>query len=335
MLSKSDKDGFCEVYRRHGKVYSRHSFCKLVEGCKENKWARKICRSCYRRQKSWIYPLKTVWNCNKSWKSNRWDTGQVYGYHLCKHHPHKYRILEWTKNQQIIDETVYNQRLMQNAIRKLVGNPKNIAVDCDMKIDKRTGEVLCPEVDYTCNKEKLLSTLQSLCTIKSYVVRWRCFILAPSISEEFPIFCKNSFLSFFLLYSSNFSRCCFVICLILVLAWFIISGLSLRYFSIPCNTLWNSIDEVPQSYIACGIILAMLLNLISASSLIASCYSCFMITILKDFCVTAVARKKPRLILFNTIPTRRPTPIANKVMGIPPVITFDVIRPISTVLRLY
>ena len=162
-------------------------------------------------------------------------------------HPHKYRILEWTKNQQIIDETVYYQRLMQNAIRKLAGNPKNIAVDCDMKIDKRTGEVLYPEVDYTCNKEKLLSTLQSLCTIKSYVVRWRCFILAPSISEVFPIFCKNSFLSFFLLYSSNFSRCCFAICLILVLVWFIISGLSLQYFSIPFNTLWNSIDEVSES----------------------------------------------------------------------------------------
>ena len=204
-----------------------------------------------------------------------------------------------------------------------------------MKTDKRTGEVLCPEVDYTCNKEKLLSTLQSLCTIKSYFVRWRCFILATSISEVFPIFCKNSFLSFLLLYSSNFSRCCFVICLTLVLAWFIISGLSLRYFSIPCNTLWNSIDEVSQSYIACGIILAMLFNLISASSLIASCYYCFMITILKDFCVTAVARKKTRLILSNTIPTRSPTPIANKVMEIPPVITFHVIRLISTVLRLH
>ena len=90
-----------------------------------------------------------------------------------------------------------------------------------------------------------------------------------------------------------------------------------------------------ESYIACGITLPMLFNLISASSLIASCYSCFMITILKDFCVTAVARKKTRLILFNTIPARRPTPIANKVIEVPPVITFDVIRPISTVLRSY
>ena len=51
---------------------------------------------------------------------------------------------------------------MQNAIRKLAGNPKNIAVDCDMKIDKRTGEVLYPEVDYTCNKDKNCYQLYSL-----------------------------------------------------------------------------------------------------------------------------------------------------------------------------
>ena len=51
------------------------------------------------------------------------------------------------------------------------------------------------------------------------------------------IFCKKSSLPSFLPCSSNFSRCSFMICFILALAWFLISALSLQYFSTSCNTL--------------------------------------------------------------------------------------------------
>ena len=47
---------------------------------------------------------------------------------------------------------MYGQKLMDNAVRKLAWKylQENMVVDGDMLIDKRTGEVLDPEVDYTC-----------------------------------------------------------------------------------------------------------------------------------------------------------------------------------------
>ena len=58
--------------------------------------------------------------------------------------------------QQIIDQHVYDQRLIDDTVRKLAweGLQKNIAMNDDMMIDKRTGEVLDPEVDCTYWKDK-------------------------------------------------------------------------------------------------------------------------------------------------------------------------------------
>ena len=58
--------------------------------------------------------------------------------------------LDELRRQQIIDQHVYDQRLMDDTIRKLAweGLQKNIVMDGDeMMIDKRTDEVLGPEVD--------------------------------------------------------------------------------------------------------------------------------------------------------------------------------------------
>ena len=46
---------------------------------------------------------------------------------------------------------MHNQKLIDNIVRKLAWDSfqKKIVVDVDMIIDKRTGEVLGPEVDYT------------------------------------------------------------------------------------------------------------------------------------------------------------------------------------------
>ena len=118
--------------------------------------------------------------------------------------------------------------------------------------------------------------------------------------------------------SSNPLCCSFVIYFVFVLAWFLISALSLRYFSTSCNTLWNSISEISLSYIACEIISAILSSLLWARSLLAY------VNVLKDFCVISVAREKIRLLPFNAIPTSRSTPPINEAIETHSVITLDV-----------
>ena len=64
--------------------------------------------------------------------------------------------LEELRKQQIIDQKVYDQKLMEDTMRKLAweGLQTNIVMDSDTIIDKRTGEVLIPEVDCTYWKDK-------------------------------------------------------------------------------------------------------------------------------------------------------------------------------------
>ena len=64
--------------------------------------------------------------------------------------------LDELRKQQAIDQHVYDQKLMEDTMRKLAweGIQKNIAMDADTMIDKRTGEVLNPEFDSTYWKEK-------------------------------------------------------------------------------------------------------------------------------------------------------------------------------------
>ena len=64
--------------------------------------------------------------------------------------------LDELRKQQVIDKKVYNQKLMNDTLRKLVwdGVQKNIVKDGDTMIERRTGEVLDPEVDSTCWQNK-------------------------------------------------------------------------------------------------------------------------------------------------------------------------------------
>ena len=59
--------------------------------------------------------------------------------------------LDERRKQQIIDQHEHDQKLMEGTVRKLAweGLQKNIVIDGDMMIDKKTGEVLDPEVDST------------------------------------------------------------------------------------------------------------------------------------------------------------------------------------------
>ena len=52
---------------------------------------------------------------------------------------------------------MYDQKLRDDTLRELARNglQKNMVMDGDMMIDRRTGEVLDPEVDFTYWKDKL------------------------------------------------------------------------------------------------------------------------------------------------------------------------------------
>ena len=58
--------------------------------------------------------------------------------------------LDELRKQQAIDKKVYDQRLMDDTVRKFAweGLQKNILMDRGTMIDKRTGELLSPEVDF-------------------------------------------------------------------------------------------------------------------------------------------------------------------------------------------
>ena len=60
------------------------------------------------------------------------------------------------RKQQVIDQKVYDQKLMEDVMRKLAWEvlQNYIVMDSDAMIDKRTGEVLSLEVDSTYWKDK-------------------------------------------------------------------------------------------------------------------------------------------------------------------------------------
>ena len=64
--------------------------------------------------------------------------------------------LDELRNRQVIDQKVYDQKLIEDTMRKFAweGLQKYIVMDGDTIIDKRTGEVLGPEVDSTYWKGK-------------------------------------------------------------------------------------------------------------------------------------------------------------------------------------
>ena len=60
------------------------------------------------------------------------------------------------RKQHTIDQHLYDQRLMDDTIKKLIwdGLQKHIMMNDDTMIDKRTGEVLDPGLDSTYWKDK-------------------------------------------------------------------------------------------------------------------------------------------------------------------------------------
>ena len=90
-------------------------------------------------------------------------------------------------------------------------------------------------------------------------------------------------------------------------------------------------DEISSSCIAYEMVLVMPTDLLWVSSLMASCFSCFTVKVLNYFRVMTVARERSKLFPLKAKPTGRATPLANAAIEVTPVITVDVIRPVSTI----
>ena len=66
-------------------------------------------------------------------------------------------FLDEIRRQQVIDQKIYDQRLMDDTVRQLAWDElqKNIVMGGDTMIDKETGEMLGPKVDSMYWKTKL------------------------------------------------------------------------------------------------------------------------------------------------------------------------------------
>ena len=106
-------------------------------------------------QKSWIYLVETIWKQKRSLKKPS-KTPSYKEIILGLDTPTCKACLEELRKQQIIDQKIYDQKLMEDTIRKLAweGLQRNIVMDGDTMIDKRTGEVLDPDVDFIYWKDK-------------------------------------------------------------------------------------------------------------------------------------------------------------------------------------
>ena len=73
--------------------------------------------------------------------------------------------LKELRRQQVIDQKVHDKKLMDDTLRKLAWDrlQKNIVMDGDMMNDKRTGEVLDPEVDLMYWKTNFRCQFYGLC----------------------------------------------------------------------------------------------------------------------------------------------------------------------------
>ena len=84
------------------------------------------------------------------------------------------------------------------------------------------------------------------------------------------------------------------------------------------------------SYIACEMISAVLFNLLWASSIMVSCFPCFIVRLLKNFHVRTVKKERATPNPPKEVPTGRPTLLANAGIETPSGIAADVIKSVST-----
>ena len=98
---------------------------------------------------------ETVWNCmttKEELEEAIKDTTTKYKEIIFgPDNPVCIACLNELRKKQVIDEKVYDQKLMYDTLRKLAwdGLQRNMVIDGDTMKDRRTGELLDPEVDST------------------------------------------------------------------------------------------------------------------------------------------------------------------------------------------
>ena len=96
--------------------------------------------------------------------------------------------LDELRNHLLIDEKVYDQSLIDDMIKKLAWDKlqKNIVIDGDVIINRRTGEVLDSEVDYTIWKNNHKITC---CKVEVlHFFKWHSY---PGYLKYLQFFIKN------------------------------------------------------------------------------------------------------------------------------------------------
>ena len=134
----------------------------------------------------------------------------------------------------------------------------HVIIFCLIFIDHKT----------TCCKAVVLHALSGIDTLDTWYLKYLQFVI--KIFLAFLSSLVKQLLSLFF-------------CDLFYLDFNMVSNISLKFmisFYISCNSLWKSVDEI---------MLAMLSNLLWASSLISWCFSCFALNILKEFYVIGIA----------------------------------------------
>ena len=129
------------------------NFCNLVEGCKiineQHVLVKKAKDLNIPRQKC----MKTKEELEKAIKDTIIKYKEII---FGADSPICMKCLDELQREHVIDKKEYEQKLIDDTVRKFAwdGLQKNIAMDGDTMIDRRTGEVLDPGVDYTYWKNK-------------------------------------------------------------------------------------------------------------------------------------------------------------------------------------
>ena len=129
-------------YKKKGKK----DFCNLPKGYKIIINERDVF---VRKSKRVQYTLLKLYeNKRRAWKSHQRHPHNVQGAFLVQISP-SVLCLDELRKQQVINKKVYYQKLMDDTLIKLAWDrlQNSMVMDGDTMINRRTGEVLGPEVD--------------------------------------------------------------------------------------------------------------------------------------------------------------------------------------------
>ena len=152
MLRYDDDDGFLRC-----KNEGKKDFCNLLEGYKIIVNEQDVVVRKSKRVKYTHIPHRNCMKTKEEVEKGIKDTITkykeiIFGTYI----PICMTCMDELRKQQVIDKKAYDQKTTDDTVRKLAwdGLQKNIVMDGDTMIDMGTGQVLIPEVNFTCWKDK-------------------------------------------------------------------------------------------------------------------------------------------------------------------------------------